>query len=576
MQGDRSMKLGIAFSFLFIFLFSFLVEAGRGSSVCPAGTKRNWLSNCVPDGSKPIVKAPAPPKICDTQGTKSCSTSAAEKAQREADTKAAIQMIGKQGEKNTDGPPAKPGIVKRKSGNKKSDPKPEAKPSPIEAAQTDVVKPVGETPFEVCIRGWYQQVESCESKAEDAVTRCDIDKSENEELNSAKKLGRKITGDEINKRQGSGQANECGLAALLGNTASMAIDQFKNSCEEIQADCVDSCKAVKEAIQSGAIEKECSEKISSASKLAEESELREHIEKIKSTYNEGDEKCSAIASEKKGIVEQTLSAIANSTQAAKICQCRLTASGPSGGFDPAMCEQGVPNPTDCLPGAALAGSPACNIYANDDCTLGSGKFNSIPCQCARDSSASVCRSVAGKPTPSNFAMDLKAGSVVVGAGGGFADGGDSGNLNLGGGYDIKKPQGELKPGEADAAGGGYASGGGGPGGAGSGSGGGNGEDPGALAEEDDGSNKGGLPGLFNQVRTSMGDLFGLKNKSGKTAGSRGVGGGRPAGYNIKDWIPRGVAGAGCQISQMRCKNEDIFSIMNQRYDKIETTFTDAP
>ncbi len=592
MQGDLSMKLRIAFSFLFVFILVVDLNAS-GMMECPDGYAlhkeergTNYFNSTTVytcrAKEKPVVTVAKPPKVSQSLCTNPGETTAhfchpKENRHKDSDYVDTAKQI--KSTKHYSKHNSKPRSVSAKS----LPPKLEVKPSPLVAVPSDAVKPAGDSPFEVCVRGWYQQAENCGAKADDAVSKCELENSDNPELKSAKGLARKIKGDEINKRVGSGAATECGLIAILGNTASIGLDQFKNNCEEIHAECVDSCKSIKEAIQNGAIEKECSEKMSTAGRVAEELELREHIEKIKNTYNDGDDKCSNLATKEKNSVEETLNAVANATQAAKTCQCQLATTNQQGAvgsnFDPNQCAQSVPNPADCFPGASLAGSPACNIYANDDCTLGSGKFNSPVCQCALDNSLAICRTAAGKPTPSNFALDLNSTSASGFAGGGAGgdDSGDAGSMNLGGGYDIKKPNADLKNSETVGSDTGFARGAGSGGsGMSGGSGSGGNENSAAAGDGEDGSNKTGFAGLFNQVKSSVGDLFG-KTKNGNSTSRNGSGKRNQNGsYDLDKWRPRGLASSGCQSSQVRCKNEDIFSIMSQRYDAKETTFIQSP
>ncbi len=173
-------------------------------------------------------------------------------------------------------------------------------------------------------------------------------------------------------------------------------------------------------------------------------------------------------------------------------------------------------------------------------------------------------------------MDLKPGTnggVDVGGPGGAGD--DGGNMNLGGNYNVNKPGFEYKDPAETAKGGKPGGGGGNPGGGGGARGGGGGEDPNALgAGEDDGSTK-GLAGLFNQAKSSLSNLLGGGNKvTGK--GLSPNGGGQGLKYDINKWRPRGLASAGCQSHQVRCKNEDIFSIVNRRYGVNEPTFLYGP
>ncbi len=604
MQGDRRMKLGIAFSFMFILLSITDVRA----LTCPNGQeprRKNIIEREFTIGSmpkknsnyfeecKPKEKAPTTPKKCGVQGTASCDLSEAEKTRLAEDKATAQRIVNAQAKKFSDTAPknvAKPKSVKTKSTSassaSKSDLNPEPKANPIAANPTVVEPPKGDSPLEICIKNFDRQVTSCANDAEQANIKCDEIRSEDKEMASVRKTAGEISSgavkSAIGARAGSGSADQCAQIAMLGNTATRAMNAFKENCDEIYSGCVESCKLVREVLDNGSAFETCKRDLSSAPKeidgLSADDYLTKQIDRMKNTFNDGDSVCTE-AGKKQNLVDQLMRSLGESTRAAKTCQCQLSASTQTGNgnFDPSACAQGIPSPADCFPGAALAGSPACNVYANDDCTLGSGKFNSIPCQCALDNSASVCRTAAGKPAPSNFALDLNssAGGVSAGAGGLDSSGDASGNMNLNGGYEIKKPTIDSKTSDASTAGGGYANGSGGPGGVGS-SGVGS-EDPGALGDQEDGSSKGGLSGLFNQVKSSVGDMFGSKNKTGLAGGAKGnSSSGRGPKYNIKDWIPRGVAGTGCQASQLRCKNEDIFTIMSHRYDNNEMTFIQSP
>lgn len=433
-----------------------------------------------------------------------------------------------------------------------------AAPAPVAAT----IPSTGNTQLDQCLQKWDSKAQECVVSAELAVKSCDQDETSDEGMKYVKDFTKNFSSQSIAANAGKGAASQCAQASLIGNTAINGMNLFKSTCDESFSTCNKECEEVHQASRSSVIADEC---LQFAVTDDEKIKTANTISGIINASQKGNNKCTVEAKEERGILEQTMGSIAKSVQAAKICECQLAGAG-------ANCDL-VPNPINCAPGGPLFGQQICNIYASHDCSLGSQQYSSIPCQCARDSSASVCKTPAGKPVPSNFAVDLKPGTnggVDVGGPGGVGD--DGGNMNLGGNYNVNKPGFEYKDPAETAKGGKPGGGGGNPGGGGGARGGG---DPNALAAgEDDGSTK-GLAGLFNQAKSSLSNLLGGGNKvTGK--GLSPNGGGQGLKYDINKWRPRGLASAGCQSHQVRCKNEDIFSIVNRRYDVNEPTFLYGP
>ncbi len=449
--------------------------------------------------------------------------------------------------------------------------KPDPKPTPA-AVAPKAATPAPQQPIaavqvndlKTCLQKWDQKANACLASAQTAKKSCDQKNSESG-IGDVQKYTDGITNSTVNQNAGKGSVAECAKVSLFGNTAINGLNAFKEICEDDFATCSSDCSEVVSASEGPIIANEC---LDLAKTDEERNEVVNTIMKIISASRSGRNICMVEAKAEKDIFDQLMATIGKSTQAAKVCACNFSSNG--------NCES-IPNPKDCLPGAASAGSAACNVFANDNCALGSPQFSSIPCQCARDSSAAVCRTAAAVPL-SNFALDLKPspGGVTAGVAG-VADSG-SGNLNLSGGYNLNKPVPELKADDKDkTSGGGYAGGNGSASGAGGGSSaaGGSG-DPAALVDED-GSSKTGLAGLFNQVKSSFGNNKSGSNKNTKAAGYRGgKSNGSNSDYDLDKWRPRGPANANCNISQLRCKNEDIFLIMNKRYDVIGMSFILSP
>ena len=80
-------------------------------------------------------------------------------------------------------------------------------------------------------------------------------------------------------------------------------------------------------------------------------------------------------------------------------------------------------------------------------------------------------------------------------------------------------------------------------------------------------------GLMGMVKSAVGTMFG--SKPGSAANNKTPNKGLP-GYDVDKWRPRGLASTGCYVSQIRCKNEDIFSIVNKRYLNNEMSFIQNP
>ncbi len=439
--------------------------------------------------------------------------------------------------------------------------------------QPTVVQPtspsVQVTDLRTCLQKWDQVARLCVSSAEKAKQSCDQKNSEDSGIKDIQNLTEKFSSSNIAKNSNRGSSAECAQASLIGNTAINGLELFKNSCNDDFAACNSDCASAVEATEGPLIAKEC---LKYAATDAEQTEVVNTITRIIAASRNGANICMVEAKAEKDILSQMLSGFAKSTQAAKVCVCKLAAGGGSN------CES-IPNPTNCLAGGAMAGSAACNVYAADNCALGSAQFGSVPCQCLRDNTAAICRTAAATPAPSNFSMDLK--NSPSSASGGLSEFGSpddsAGKMNLDGGYGSKKLNAESKPEDPEKpSASGYAkgSGGAGPGGTGGNSSSGAGADPAASA--DDGSGKTGLAGLFNQVKSSFGmNKASTNSKTGKNFGSR-ENGQNGSNYNLDKWRPRGPASANCQASQMRCKNEDIFLIMNKRYDVIGMSLIKTP
>ena len=421
----------------------------------------------------------------------------------------------------------------------------------------------GNVDLDQCLEKWDALVTACKEDGEKAKVSCDEKNTDDSAVGYARKFTDGFSKGKIRQGAGTGAAAECAAASMMGNTALMGMDAFQESCSDSFETCKNSCNKVYEATQGPVIAEDCQKH---ARNDDETIKMTQSIRAMIDTSLQGNEICNVEVKEEKGLLDGLMSSIAESTKAAKICQCQLEGAT-------ADCQM-IPSPDNCAPGGKLYGQQVCQIYAGDNCALGSPQFNSIPCQCAKDNSAAVCRTPAAKPAPSNFAVDLKPsafGGIEVGGVGGSGDDGLSG-INLGGGYNIPKPVGEEKDIEKGTAGGrpSNATGPGGGGGLGGGSG---GDGDGALPAEDDGSVKGGLAGLFNNLKSSVGNMMGGKgNQSNKGNSSGGRNGnGNNGKYDINKWLPRGLASSGCKGSQVRCQNENIFTIMHERYDIKETT-----
>ncbi len=421
----------------------------------------------------------------------------------------------------------------------------------------------GNPQLDKCLQKWETKAEECKTSAKLAVESCNEDKSTDKGAVYVRSFAKDFLNAQLKSKAGTGSASECALGSLIGNTALTGLDSMKTTCSENFETCNKECDEVNEASKTPIIANECGQ---FAVTNDEQKKMANTISTIINASNFGIDECKIEAKKQKGLLEQSLDAYGKAAQAGKMCECQIAGAG-------ANCNL-IPDASKCLPGGALHGQPVCNVFPS--CALGSPQYSSTACQCARDSSAAICRTPAGKPAPSNFAVDLKPsanGGVDVGgpAGGGGGDGG----MNLGGNYNVNKPGSDYKD-PAETAKGGKSGGNGGNSGGGGGARSGGGDDPNALAGgEDDGSAKGGLAGLFNQAKSSFSNMLGGGSKvTGK--GLSPNGGGQGLRYDINKWRPRGLASAGCQGNQVRCKNEDIFSIVNRRYDVNEPTFLFGP
>ncbi len=569
MQGDKSMKYATAFSLLFLFILGLpLSVEALTEAQCLAGLKAKGGNNgcyTMRGGCKYGFEYCANDSMCKSNGGvmdgNTCvKAGAVAKTDREAECRSQkgiydSEHFGCYCSIGSDGTPVKPppGGECTTASNSSQQTAPQAA-NPINSTSN--------ANLDACLQRWNKKAQECRTSANVAKLSCDQKDTNDDGMKYVQEFTKNFSGKAIGDNAGKGAVAQCAQASLIGNTAINGMNSFKATCDDNFETCKNECSEVESASRTSVIADECMQYAQT-----EDEQIRtvNTISAVIEASRNGIQVCSVEAKEGQGLVEQTLKSIGDSVRAAKICECKLSNAG-------ANCEL-VPDPNNCAPGGALYGQQICNIYA-DNCALGSSQFSSVACQCARDSSAAICRTPAGKPAPSNFAMDLKPNASSVEVGGIGGPGNDSGNMNLGGNYNVGKPISDYKDPEGKKKGFPPGGGGGGGGPGGGARGGGGVDDPNAIANEGDEGSRNGA-GYFSQLKTTISNLMNPGNKKGNAFSVNG----RNQGFNydLNKWRPgRGIASTGCKGSQVRCKNEDIFSIVNRRYDNIEMTFLQSP
>lgn len=417
-------------------------------------------------------------------------------------------------------------------------------------------------PVVQCAEKFKEKVNQCKEQAEQAVSNCDKDNG-NANIDSAKKFVGTIAKALINKASGSGAQMQCAGASLLSSGTYNLLDQLKTKCDNNITDCLSTCNEIQMGIVEACLGESIQPKdIIKDSMSPDQIYLITEEEKLSPLIAESFKQCKVNGIEKQNLLKDAMLVTDNAAQSARECACKLSSN------------QGdclnLSSPAECSVNPQL---PGCSSPLSLGCALGSADYATSKCQCLRDPSMGICKSVSGK-LPSAFAMDLKA--IDASGGGGGITGGSSGlgtgDMDLGGFNQNDARSDDSK--DSQGAGGGinYASPASGGGGSGS-SGGGDAGASGVNAEAGGGAEPADKNlGIFGLAKSAVSSLFGKKNApSGKVYRNKNF-----ATPDPEKWRPRGLASVGCKASQIRCKNETIWEIMSSRYGSNETSFIQNP
>lgn len=416
---------------------------------------------------------------------------------------------------------------------------------------------------------YEEKVKQCESESAAAVKSCDAEsKNANSGYDDAKAAAAILGQVQMARGQQQGSVEACMRAGVMANTMFYGLDLMKNDCNPGMEQCKSSCNAAKEFENiSDKCYAEFIQKYGAYTQGADPamdqkysqfmSGVGQKMQSLQARLQAGAEKCDVEAPSKAAELNRLMKDMNNSAVQAQKCQCQQTA-GQANCDDIMGPEFCLKNPTD----------PRCPRTVAV-CSPSSADYNTKTCLCMRDPKNSQCAVItggAGGPA----ALAGGPGYNPIGTSGGNYSGktGGSGGINLNGGLGddavaVSSDHSGGGPGEVfGVAGTGSAGGGSTP----------SGEDgSGAGAGEGEDQTKSGVAGLFNALKTGMGNLLG--GGSGNKAGGSGktFGDGSKNNGNAVDpnkWRPRGVAAVG----QIGGRNENIFQKISDQYGMQSHTF----
>jgi len=417
------------------------------------------------------------------------------------------------------------------------------------------------------LASFEEKVDKCESESSSAVKSCDAEsKNANSGYDDAKAAAAILGQVQMARGQQQGSVEACMRAGVMANTMFYGLDLMKNDCNPGMEQCKSSCSEAFSKSQD--IVAKCTQEFDSKfgdRNLPQNTDryvqfmtnVSTKVSNFQSKLNSAKEKCDVEAPSKAAELNRLMKDMNNSAVQAQKCQCQQTAGQANCNdiMGPEFC---LKNPTD----------PRCPRTVAV-CTPQSADYNTKTCLCMRDPKNSQCAVItggAGGPA----ALAGGPGYNPIGTSGGNYSGktGGSGGINLNGGLGddavaVSSDRSGGGPGEVfGVAGTGSAGGGSTP----------SGEDgSGAGAGEGEGQTKSGVAGLFNALKTGMGNLLG--GGSGNKAGGSGktFGDGSKNNGNAVDpnkWRPRGVAAVG----QIGGRNENIFQKISDQYGMQSHTF----
>ncbi len=368
-------------------------------------------------------------------------------------------------------------------------------------ASVATVSPPAEAQFRSCLQSWATLSRTCKQNAEDASANCQRKQERNGTVDGASNaigaLGRGVT----NSRAGQGTQGTCFNTGVAALGAREALNSRRESCntdfEVCSRDCAPDSVERFLADCPAKIGKTADQLESETGPLAEA--FNTNSSEIRTNFETGTRVCQTDVQKSRSGLDRIVGEVGQVVQASTVCACQTSSTtGQNCTEIPTIdvCEQ--------------TGSAACAAYNSvSNCAVGSANYDAKACACAQNPGTPGCRpSVAANVAVSNFGgaavPTASTGGTVSGfaggSGGGSSGGGSFGDLSGAGGDAAASGilASNLKSSSAPIATGGGASGA-------SVSGGGGGGGTGTAAEPAAGpqADKGGIKGLFNDLKNTV-------------------------------------------------------------------------
>ncbi|OFZ31643.1 MAG: hypothetical protein A2622_03435 [Bdellovibrionales bacterium RIFCSPHIGHO2_01_FULL_40_29] len=415
-----------------------------------------------------------------------------------------------------------------------------------------------------CIEDHEIAIKKCVDESERAKTQCSKDIAEQQDDYKDKIEFIKLFSQAlVSSKAGTGSMLQCAGGSLITSAAIQLLNAAKDQCDLDMSGCETSCLEAEKTFSDLCLQ--FAEPSLNSETSVDTKYIKSYEAKYKDTIEVAVNKCVLEAPEKANHLRNILMAMNDSQMAAAKCACQLSTTGPAAGVPDC---NSLPPVLNCI---ATPQIPGCIGAGNLNCTIGSAEYDSLKCQCFREPTNSRCVT-AKKTLPANFpGTDLSRGIGAVDADGSVGGYHDDGDLNMDlGGFNQGQTTPQFDSAEINPESKGFLKGGA-AGTASSGGGVSSGDpmaEPSGASEEDK-----GFLGMFNQMKSSVGNLFGKTKKAKSSAGKIGS---ADLNERNKSRVLRGLAGTRCQTSQVRCKNEDIFKIVERRYDINEMSFLKNP
>lgn len=421
-----------------------------------------------------------------------------------------------------------------------------------------------------CLETLKNNIKTCGTDAKKAVEDCNAITQSNKSYSESAKLIQGVGTILTARKAGSGDVSECAKAALGSAGAYLALDMMKGDCDEIRTTCEKSCDPIKNFVERKDSEKDNQLSICREQYVANKSasfgydpgvefdtqvkpKITVMLTELYDEAQKGFKKCSIESKKNEDAMLNLLNNANQATQVSAQCACSQSSTGTN-------CTN-IPSPAECKDEPT---KPGCPELVSMMCQQGTAEYSTRTCICYREPNNAVCTVTTGGSAN-------KIAGVGPGAGANNVAG--LGNTTL---PSYKGPNGrddfnidsDMGRGSSGALNGNGAAGGtpftsaqnpGGGGGGGLGAGGASS----GLEEgqEDDSGSKGGIGGLFSQMRGIADKMFGggANGSGGKNSDDKNKKSGKEVDPN--KWLARGIAGG----TGMGGKNGDIWKQMNTQY-----------